>query len=110
MSGLMDAGDWADIAADLATIRGDNPVSITLRRGGSPLAAQQVRIVGQGGQGRRERTDGAAASVARVAVLGALTMDVQPDDQFSYGGAIYTVVAPVERRGGQTTCEAEVQQ
>ena len=110
MSGLMGAEDWEQIAEDLAAIRSDHSVTIVLRRGAVSLPAQPVRIVRAGGQGRRERSDGAAASTSRILLFGAEEMDVRPDDQFAYGGAVYTVVAPIERRGGQTAGEAEARQ
>lgn len=107
----MDANDWAAIAADFAAIRGDAPVSITIRRGTTVLPPQTVRLTGGGrAMGTRDRSEASASSVDRALIVGPIDLDVQPDDEFTHGGSVYVVTAPIDRRAGQTTVEAEVRQ
>lgn len=103
----MSAEDWAAIGADFADIRGDDAVSIVIRRkGAADLVAQTVRITGTGGQGARDASEGAAEHRDRVLIKGPIDLDIQPADRFTLGGQIYTVVSPADRRAEQTTAEA----
>ncbi len=99
--GLMSAADWTAMAADLADVRADNQVSITLRRGATSLAAQSVRIAQAGRQAARLATGEMEAALYEMTILGATTLDIQPDDRFTVNGALYEVsaVAANERAG-----------
>jgi len=88
--GLMSSADWAAMAGDTEQICDDNAVSIAIRRGGSTLAGQSVRIAGNG-SGRVNDTDGASQSVGTVVVLGSRTLDIQVGDRFTSGGQLYEV-------------------
>ncbi len=99
--GLMTTADWAAQAADLAEIRADNQVSITLRRGATSLAAQNVRIAQAGRSGGRLATGELEAALLEMTILGATTLDIQPEDRFTVAGVLYEVsaVAANERAG-----------
>lgn len=88
--GLMSSADWAAMAGDTEQIRDDNAVSITIRRGGSTLVAQSVRIAGNG-SGRVNDNGEASQSVGTVVVLGSRSLDIQVGDRFTSGGQLYEV-------------------
>jgi hypothetical protein len=107
---MLSADDWAQMAADLAEVRGDNQVSIVIRRGASTLAAQNVRIAGAG-SGRSAQGSGTEAAVSSVVVLGATTLDIQPGDRFNDGaGVLYEVVAVRPNRRAAVTADAQAVQ
>lgn len=99
--GLMTTADWAAMAADLAEIRVDNQVSITLRRGSTTVAAQNVRIAQAGRQAANLATGEMEAALFEMTILGATTLDIQPQDRFTVNGVLYEVsaVATNERAG-----------
>lgn len=98
--GLMSSADWAAMAGDTEQIRSDNAVSIAIRRGGSTLVNQSVRIAGNS-SGRVNDSDGASQSVGTVVVLGGATLDIQTGDRFTSGGQLYEVeFVRTNRRGG----------
>lgn len=97
---LMTAADWAAMATDASQIRDDNAVSIAIRRGGSTLTAQSVRIAGNG-SGRVNDNGEASQAVGTVVVLGSATLDIQTSDRFTTGGQLYEVeFVRTNRRGG----------
>lgn len=87
---LVTSADWAAMAVDATEIRDDNAVSIVIRRGGSTLASQRVRIAGNG-PGRVNDSDGATQAVGTVVVLGGSTLDIRPGDRFNANGQLYEV-------------------
>lgn len=87
---LMTSNDWTAMAGDTEQIRDDNAVSIAIRRAGSTLAVQKVRIAGNG-SGRVNDSDGATQAVGTVVVLGSRTLDIQVGDRFTSGGQLYEV-------------------
>ena len=89
---MLTSADWARMAAGLAAVRGDNEVSITIRRGNTTLAAQKVRVARHGSSGRKD--DGSTREVrSRMTLLGETTMDIQPDDRFDIAGQLYRVTS-----------------
>lgn len=95
------------MALDLAAVRADNPVSITIRRGSATLAAQTVRI-GKRGQGQRASGNTAEESRARVIVAGSTSLNIQPDDRFNdAAGVLYRVILVRPNRRADTIAEAE---
>lgn len=103
--------DWGDLAGMLTAVRGENEQTITIRRGGTTLAPQPVRIARVGGQGRQRESDGAESSYGRVVVLGGVDFDVQRDDRFNdAAGVLYTVVLVRPNRRAAVVAEAEVVQ
>lgn len=101
--------DWTQVAADLAAVREENEVSITIRRGSATLDAQDVRIARVGGRSRLSQGDGTQESRGRVVVMGAVDLDIQPDDRFNDGaGVLYRVVLVRPNRRAAVIAEAEV--
>jgi hypothetical protein len=97
------------MATDLAAVRAENQVSITLRRGGSSLEAQPVRIARMPSQGRVSTGELTQESRGRVVVLGGTDLDIQPDDRFTDAdGALYRVVLVRPNRRAAVIAEAEV--
>jgi hypothetical protein len=106
---MLASDDLAQMQSDLAQVRGDREETITIRRGSNTLSAQTVRIARLGGQGREADSPGAQQSVARVVVLGATTLDIQPGDRFNDdNGVLYEVVAVRPNRGAAVIAEARV--
>lgn len=107
--GLMTDRDWAAMTADLAAVRDDNAVSVTIRRGNSTLAPQTVRVAGaQGaGQSREQRSDGATQATGFVTILGAPNVDIRVDDRFSVDGILYEVVYVHPNRRATTQARAK---
>jgi hypothetical protein len=101
--------DWDQAAADLALVRQDNEVNITIRRGDTTLNPQPVRIARAGGaQGRERDSEGAQQVVGRVVVLGSKTLDVQPGDRFTLDGSLYQVAFIRPNRRAAVVAEAEI--
>ena len=107
---MLSAADWTQMTADLAAVRGDNAVSIVIRRGATTLAAQSMRIARINNSG--QRVAGSAAAVesrGRVVVLGGTTLDIQPGDRFNDGaGVLYRVVVVRPNRRAGVMAEAEL--
>lgn len=80
------------MAADLQSVRDDNPVSIEIRRGTATLPPQTVRLARQGRINRRVDAGTIEQSEQRVVVLGDLTLDIQKGDRFNdESGELYEV-------------------
>lgn len=108
---MLSAADWAAMQADLLAVRGDNAVSITIRRGATTLAAQTVRIARLGGAQTAASAGSARAQEARgrVVVMGATTLDIQPGDRFNdAAGELYQVVLVRPNRRAAVMAEAEI--
>lgn len=76
--------------ADLLSVRDDNPVSITIRRGNTQLVAQTVRIA-RTAAGQRTDTGTLEQHEGRVVVMGDTTLDIATGDKFNAGGSLYQV-------------------
>jgi len=96
------------MAVDRAQVRGDNEVSIVLRRGNTELAGQPVRIAGKGYSGKRSQSDGAREVTDMVVVSGGTAFDVAIDDRFTHAGDLYRIsyIRPNRRAG--VTAEAVI--
>jgi hypothetical protein len=105
---MIDEDDLAQMRDDLAEVRGDNEVSIVIRRGATSLAAQVVRIARQGGSMAQQRDSaGAQQAIGRVMLLGPTTFDVQPEDRFTVDGLLYQVRFVRPNRRAAVVAEAE---
>lgn len=101
--------DWTQAAEDLAAIRAENEVQIVLRRGGTALDPQPVRIARLGAQGSVQGGRGTQESRGRAVVLGGLDLDIQPEDRFTDAqGTLYRVVIVRPNRRAAVIAEAEV--
>lgn len=102
------ASDWARIAETMTAIRDMNAVSIAIRRGSTTLAAQTVRVERQGNQAAQRGSAGAEQATATIAILGATTLDIQPQDRFTLDGRLYEVTLIHPNRLAATQAEAKV--
>lgn len=104
---MLTSDDRAQIAADLASIRDERPVTVAIRRNGATLAAQTVRIA-RGGSIQAGTTDGDGmqAAVGAVIVVGNATLNIQPGDKFTVAGALYEVTAIHPNRDQGTQAQA----
>ncbi len=104
---MLTSNDRAQMSADLQTIRDDRPVSIAIRRDGATLPPQTVRIA-RGGNIQAGTTDmeGLQAAVGAVIVVGTTSLDIQPSDKFTVGGALYEVIAIHPNREHGTQAQA----
>jgi hypothetical protein len=108
---MLSADDMTQMQADLDAVRGDNTVSVTLRRGDATLEAQTVRIAG-GGLSQRRTQSGAALEIReQVVLLGATILDVQIDDRFTLtvgsSPVLYRVTWVRPERRAATMAKAE---
>jgi hypothetical protein len=105
---MLSDADWLRMQADLAAIRGDNEVEITIRRKDSTLEPQAVRIA-RTASGRVQRGEGTKESEGRVVVLGGMDFDVQPGDRFTDpAGNLYRVVFVRPNRRAAVVAEANM--
>jgi hypothetical protein len=104
---VLNADDLTQMRADLLEVRDDNDVSIAIRRGGTTLSAQTVRIARTGRGGKRDSAGGQEVR-ADVIVLGGTTLDIQVDDRFTVSGVLYRVifVRPNRTVAVMAECEA----
>jgi hypothetical protein len=104
---MLTDSDRAQMAGDLLEVREDNPASLAIRRGESSLLAQSVRIARLSGGGQRQSLGG-KESRAGVVVLGAVSLDIQVGDRFTYGGILYRVnfIRPNRTAATMAECEA----
>ncbi len=84
--------DWTSIAEDMRKIRGENEVSLAIRRGSSTLTAQAMRIELAGGRGFKLQSDAARAAQTAMFILGEPDMNIQVDDRLTYQGILLKVV------------------
>lgn len=108
---MLTSDDRAQMVADLAAVRADNPASITIRRGSTTLAAQTVRIARLGGGGRPLAGNGVQEARGQVIVTGSTSLDIQADDRFNdANGTLYRVTFVRPSRLVDTVAEAETVQ
>lgn len=90
--GLLNSADLAAMRSDLLAVRGDNPVSVVIRRGNTTLTAQTVRVSTRGRMTAQRRTgQGATETTNLITVLGDIGLNIQPDDRFTLSGILYRV-------------------
>ncbi len=102
----MDADELAEIQTALLDVISEASVSITLRRGGTALAAQSVRI-GGGQGGRRAYGTRTSETRADVVIGGPATLDIQIDDEFNLDDSLYRVLYVHPNRMFMTRAEAQ---
>lgn len=101
--------DWDQVVVDLAAVRAENEVNVTLRRENTTLDPQPVRIARIASFAHLSSGDMTQESRGRVVVLGSPNLDIQPDDRFNDGeGGLYRVVLVRPNRRGAVIAEAEV--
>jgi hypothetical protein len=102
--------EWLTMQADLLAVRNLNAVSITIRRGASPLAAQTVRVARAGYGARQASSAGAEQPSTLVVVLGAVDLNIQAGDRFTVASTLYEVTLVRPNRRAATVAEAQVVQ
>jgi hypothetical protein len=105
---MMRAGDWQRMAADLAAVRDDNAVTVSIRRGAVTLPAQSVRIARAGTIAQRSDSGGLEQSSGRVVVVGDTALDIAIGDRFNVGGDLYQVDFVRPNRRAMTVAEARL--
>lgn len=100
--------DWIAMAEDLSAVRGDNEVSITIRRGVTTLIAQPVRIARLGQRGAELAGSVANQTEQAVVVLGSTTFNVRIGDRFTHQSALYEVTAVRPNRMAAIIAEAKL--
>lgn len=108
--GLMTSADWERMAAELAAVRDDNAVSVSIKRGAAVLPAQTVRIARSASMGQQVDPGGVQQAAGRVVVLGAVGLNIQPSDRFVVAGNVYEVVLVRPNRRAATVAEAKLVQ
>lgn len=98
--------DWSQAAEDLRAIRGENEVSVALRRGSGTVTAQDMRIEYAGQRGWRLQSDSAREARQAVFILGEPDMDIEPEDRLTYSGILFRVVFVQPNRLAATIAEA----
>lgn len=105
---MLSSADWAAMAADLLAIRGDNPVSITLRRGATTVAAQTVRVARINSAAARAGGNRTEEARGRVVILGTTSLDIAVQDRFTLDGILYRVTMVRPNQRAATVAEAEM--
>jgi head-tail adaptor len=100
--------DWLRIQQSLTAIRDMNAVSLVLRRGATTLAAQSFRVERKGNQSAQRGSAGAEQAETAVALLGAVTANIQAQDRFTLAGALYEVTLVHPNRLAGTQADAKV--
>lgn len=88
---MLSTEDRAQMTSDLAEIRNDNPVSITIRRGQTSLPAQTVRIARAGDTGLQVDSGPSQETRGQVIVLFGPDGDVATGDKFNVDLDLYEV-------------------
>lgn len=104
---MLNDADWTVMQNDLAALRGDNPVSLALRRGNTTLDAQAARVAGKF-MGRRYDNGSGEESRTTVTLLFALNADVMPEDRFTLDGRLYRVTSTRPNRRAAVMADAEL--
>jgi hypothetical protein len=106
---MLTNADWVAMQNDLAAIRGDNQVSLSLRRGNTTLSAQAARVANEGKlQGRRFDNGSGEESRTMITLLFAVNADVQPEDRFTLEGRLYRVIAIRPNKRAAVMADAEM--
>ncbi len=105
---MMSPADWVRMTADLRSVRDDNAVSISIRRGNTTLPGQSVRIARAGTIAQRSDSGGLEQSSGRVVVVGDTALDIAIGDRFNVGGDLYQVDFVRPNRRAMTVAEARL--
>lgn len=104
------ADDLRTIAAALLGSTAEFGQTITIRRGAATLAAQDARIVPQGGASSRNGTQ-TQQEEQRVLVVGGIALDIAAGDRFNDAdGTLYEVYYVRPNRQVQVVAEARAVQ
>lgn len=105
---MLTADDFTSMAADLAAVRGDNEIEITIRRGDEELDPQSVRIERQGASASTQDSTSAQEARGKIFIMGGVDLDIQAEDRFNDdNGVLYKVVYIRPNRTVAVMAEAE---
>ena len=108
---ILTAADLAAMAAQVAIIREDNEVEITIRRdSGADPAVQSVRIERRNAISVDRIEAHSEETVTDIVVIGSITLDIEKEDRFNWGGDLYRVKFVRPNRQIATQAEAEIAQ
>ena len=100
----------SELTAALAEVVADNATSIVIRRGATTLAAQSVRLAQAGRQAANQATGELEAATFEMTILGATTLNIQPEDRFTVGGMVYEVTAVAANKSAAVRARARMVQ
>lgn len=100
--------DWTASAEDMRTIRKDNEVSLSFRRGETTVSAQLMRIEIAGPRAQRSMSDAARQANQAAFILGEPDMNVAIKDRLTYADVLLEVVFIQPNRRACTIAEAIV--
>jgi len=108
--GLLTDADYTEMISDMVSIRGDNEIYISIRRGDDELPLQPVRIARQGTSSATTRNSpGAQEGREKIIVMGGIDFDVEPSDRFNDdNGILHEVVFVRPNRRIMVVAEAEL--
>ncbi len=109
--GLLGAGDFTDMMADIAEVISDHPQSIVLRRGDNPtveLAAQTVRIERKRTGSRQVESPNSEETRASIVIIGDTSLDIQIGDRFNAFGNLCRVRFVSPNQQIDTQAEADI--
>ena len=103
-----------DLQVPVATLFGSTAEfgeSIIIRRDGTPLASQDVRLVVQSGRSSQRESPGAEQLELNIFVAGGPSLDIEVGDYFNdSAGTLYKVTFVRPNRQIQTVAEARAEQ
>ncbi len=109
--GVLTAGDITAMRADIARVIDDNPTSLVLRRGGTSLSAQTVRVESKGGPGGTILINGSLVQRRGMCVvIGSPNLNIAVEDRFTYQGELYRINQVDPNRQICTQAEAYLDQ
>jgi hypothetical protein len=94
----------------LRKIRARNEVLLAIRRGGSILSAQSMRIEYAGARAFKLQSDAARSAQQAVFILGEHDMDIQKEDRLTYDGKLIRVVFIQLQRQFGTIAEGVIEE
>ncbi len=108
---MLTTTDREQIRRDMLEIRGDNPTTITIRRGSVTLDPQVVRIARRGGSAGVQNSDAAEQAKGELVVVGDASLDIQPGDRFNdSSGVLIEVTLVRSNRNQRVEAEAKLAQ
>lgn len=95
---MFNTDDQTQLAAGFEAIKNDNPTTITITRNGSSIGSQTARIVLAAGSGSKKDGPSSQQSEVTLLIIGAVGLDIQPDDRFAFNGSTVLVTAVLPNR------------
>ena len=87
---MLTSDDLTQMSTEGLELIGDNETAVTIRRGNTTLVPQSVRLLRRK-TGVVSRTPQGTETRTGVLIMGAVDLDIQINDRFTTGGALYRV-------------------